>query len=78
MVDENIVILPVITKLDIPAARVLEQALKRAEDLESVVVVGFYENGEMYFSSSVGDAAQVIWHFQRAERRLHQIVDGDS
>ena len=61
------------TRLDIPVDRVLDGA--KESGLSSVVVIGFREDGEFYFSSSQADAADVAWLCQRALYELNRTVD---
>lgn len=59
--------------LDQPAEKILNWALET--DLESVVVVGYTKDGDEYFASSKADAAQVVWHLQRAIWKLNKVCD---
>jgi hypothetical protein len=63
----DIHVLDVITKLDIPAERVLEQALG---NLEKVVVMGYDKDGEEYFASSMADGGDVLWLIERLKQQL--------
>lgn len=69
----NVVTLRNITRLDIPAERVLSEAL--AEDLKSAIVVGLDENGDFYFASSFADGGDVLWWLEIAKKRLLDIGD---
>lgn len=60
-------VLDVITRLDIPAERVLEQALGK---LEKVVVMGYDKDGEEYFASSMADGGDVLWLMERLKQQL--------
>lgn len=66
--NDNVIILPVITTLDIPASRVLNGAL--AADLDSCIVIGYNKDGSEYFSSSKADGADVLWMMERAKLNL--------
>jgi hypothetical protein len=68
MSNNNVVILPVVTRLDIPAERVLSAAL--AADLDGVVVIGRQKNGAYYFSSSIADAGDVLLQLEWAKAAL--------
>jgi hypothetical protein len=68
MSDNNVVILPVVTRLDIPAERVLNTAL--AADLDGVVVIGQRKDGSYYFSSSIADGGDVLWQLEWAKAAL--------
>lgn len=73
MSDENVVILPVVTTLDIPPERILSQAI--AADLDRVIVVGYDQDGQEYFASSVADGGTVVWLMERAKIKLLRMVD---
>ena len=62
MVENNVIILPVVTRLNVPAERVLNAAL--AADLDGVVVIGKQKDGHYYFSSSVADGGDVLWQLE--------------
>ena len=55
----NVLVLPVVTKHDIPTERVLNAAL--AAELSGCFVVGVDASGEMYFASSFADGGDVLW-----------------
>jgi hypothetical protein len=61
------------SRLDHPPEKILSWA--QEADLESVVVVGYTKDGDEYFASSKADAAQVVWHLQRAIWRLNKVCD---
>lgn len=46
-----------ITKLDLPADRVLEQAI---EKLDGVIILGFDKEGQFYGASSYADGGTVM------------------
>ena len=64
-----------VTSLDIPVERVLSRALRA--NLDSVVIVGWREDGSFYFCSSKADAADCAWALQRGVYELNRIVDDD-
>jgi hypothetical protein len=53
-----------VTRLDIPADRVLGSAVGK---LEGVVILGYDKDGEEYFASSYADGADVLWLLERAK-----------
>ena len=61
-----------ITKLNIPAERVLRKA--QEEKLSEVVVIGWDEDGEAYFASSVADGGEVLWMLELAKKRLLEVT----
>lgn len=56
-----------ITTLDIPADRVLEQAVGR---MEGVIVMGWDADGNEYFASSYADGCTVLWLLERCKTLL--------
>jgi hypothetical protein len=69
---DNVVLFSGVTKLDLPADRVLEQAMGR---LDKVVIAGWLKDGDEYFASSIADGADVVWLFERLKLKLLQTVD---
>jgi hypothetical protein len=67
---DNVVILPVITRLDVPAQRVLDEAAKAG--LTEIVILGYDGDGEEYFASNMADGGDIIWHLERAKLKLLQ------
>lgn len=63
----NVVKFTGITFLDMPPDVILESALGK---LESVIVLGYTNDGEEYFSASMADGADALWHLQRAAHKL--------
>lgn len=63
-----------ITRLDIPAERVLKAALERG--LETVVIAGFDKDGDEYFASSAADGADALWLMERLKKKLLETPDG--
>lgn len=62
-----------ITKLDLPPERVLQAALDR--NLESVVILGYDQDGDEVFISSVADGGTITWMLERAKLKLLQLPD---
>lgn len=71
----DILILPVVTTLDVPAERILNGALERG--LTKCVVLGYEEDGTEYFASSMADGGDVVWLMERCKHRLMKITDKD-
>lgn len=61
-----------ITKLDIPADRVLEAAVGA---LDQVVIMGYDHEGREYFASSVADGGDVLWLMERCKKKLLEVCD---
>lgn len=67
----DVVILPVLTRLDIPAERVIGMA--QAAELANVVVLGYTKDGNEYFASSYADGGNVLWLMERLKKQLLEI-----
>jgi len=70
---EKVSILPVITRLDLPAERVLNGAIQA--NLERCVIVGFDSKGELYFASTKADGGEVLWLFELAKKALMEMTE---
>ena len=57
-----------ITYLDRPTEDVLEDA--KEECTKAVLVLGYDDDGFMYFSSSLADGGEVIWLLEKAKQAL--------
>lgn len=66
---DNLVFLPVVTRLDCPPERVLEAAVGA---VDRVVVIGWQPDGGFYFASSIADGPEVLWLLEMARIRLMQ------
>ena len=66
----NVIRLPCVTSLDLDADVILEGAMGK---LKSVVIMGYDENGEEYFASSVADGGTVIWLMERMKKALLEV-----
>ena len=73
MSDDNVEILPVVTSLACPAERILKAALDA--NMKDVIVLGFDENDNLYFSASNPDAGNVFYHLEMARHRLIKICN---
>ena len=64
------------TRLDVPADRVLEAALEA--DLEGVVILGYRKEDESeYFASSIAGSPEIIWLIERLKKRLLEMPEED-
>jgi hypothetical protein len=70
---DNVVDLPVITRLDIPPEKVLSRALEAG--LTDVVVIGYDADGQEYFASSKADGKDVLWLLERGKICLLRTVE---
>ena len=75
MVD-NVVTLPCITKLDLRPDKVLEEAKGKTSD--GVVVIGYTEDGELYFASSIAAGPEVLWLLEKAKKEIIAIGWNDG
>ena len=67
----NVIPLGMITTLDIPVDTVLEEA---KEKMESVLLIGFDKEGELYFASTMADGGEALWLIEMAKKRLMEDV----
>ena len=63
----NVIPLGNVTRLDIPADRVLEQASGK---LDGVILLGRQPDGEYYFASSIADGGTVLWMMEKLKLQL--------
>lgn len=59
-----------ITRLDIPADRVLESAMGQ---LKGVILAGYDEDGNLYTASSYADGADALWLVEKFKQRLMNV-----
>ena len=69
----DVVNLEMVTRLDLPAERVLEKALERG--LQSVVIIGYDNEGGEFFASSIADGGTALWLMERFKLKLLQVPD---
>ena len=62
------------TTLDIDPDPVLQGAVRK---LKQVVILGYTEDGEEYFASSIADGGTVLWMFERCKKQLIDQADED-
>ena len=68
---ENVSILPVLTRLDVPCERLLTAALEST--LQRVIIIGTDAEGEFYFASSMADGGDCLWWLEIAKKKLLEI-----
>lgn len=73
---DNIVDFTGVTRLDSDPMRTLEHAANAK--LTEVIVIGFDEDGDEYFRSSVADGGSVLWHLERAKLKLLRIGENSD
>jgi len=71
---DNVINLPVVTTLDLPAERVLQEALNA--DLDGVVVIGYGKDGSEYMASSIAGGPEVNWLLDRCKSRMMAFDEG--
>lgn len=69
----NVTILKNVTRLDIPADRVIDAAKEKA--LTAVVIIGYDPEGEEYFASSYADGGDVLWLLERMKKMLLEVPE---
>lgn len=57
-----------ITRLDLPTERILDGAKGSCTD--GVVVMGYNEDGSLYFASSLADGGSVLWLLEMCKMAL--------
>lgn len=68
----NVVLFNGITRLDIPADRVITAAVGKLQD---VIIVGYDKDGGFYFASSKASGPEVVWLLELAKKILLEIGD---
>lgn len=71
--SSNVIPLGGVTRLDIPTDQVLENA--KGDCTDGVVVLGFDDDGELYFSSSIADGGTVVWLLELAKKALLEVSE---
>lgn len=68
---DSIIPLGNITRLNIPTDRVLDAC--KGHCSAGVVVVGWDDDGQLYFASSIADGGDVMWLLEKAKQALMEI-----
>lgn len=66
----NVIQLGCITRLDLPVDRVLESA---KDQLQSVVLIGYDNDGQLYFASTIADGGTVMWLLEMCKKKLLEV-----
>lgn len=70
----RVIPLGMVTRLDLPVERVLEQAKDR---MDHVVLMGWDKEGELYFASTFADGGEVMWLLEQCKIALMKAaIDG--
>jgi hypothetical protein len=64
----NVTDFPGTTRNPTPVPKILASAA--GQRLQSVIVIGWKEDGEIYFASSDSDGAEVLWLMENAKLEL--------
>ena len=68
----NVIPLGNVTRLDLDTNTVLDAAKGHCTD--GVVVMGYDDDGEFYFASSIADAGSVLWLAEKMKQVLLEAV----
>lgn len=58
-----------VTRLDLPVDNILDKAKER---LDSVVLMGWDKDGELYFASTIANGGDVLWIMEKCKAALLQ------
>lgn len=61
------------TIMDLPPEKVLRSAIENVP--ETVVVIGYDEDGDIYFASTTSDLPEVLWLIERGKQRLMEMAE---
>lgn len=67
----NVIDLPVITTVPIPAEKILRRAIER--DLQRCMIIGVDQDGEMYFCSTHSDGPETLWLMEQVKAALLEV-----
>ena len=71
--SDNVISLGMVTRLDLPVERVLEDA--KGIVTGGVVILGFDSNGDFYGASSIASGAEVVWLLEKCKHDLMTAYD---
>lgn len=63
----KVISLGCVTRLDLPVDRVLESAKSK---MANVVLLGWDNDGELYFASTFADGGEVLWLLELCKLKL--------
>ena len=72
---DNVIPLGNVTRLSIPTDRVLDGA--KGHCSEGVVVIGWDDDGTLYFASSIADGGDVLWLLEMCKKNLLEVTIDD-
>lgn len=59
-----------VTRLDLPVDRVLDAA---KGNMKGVVLLGYDNDGQMYFASTYADGGDVLWLLEKCKQALMEV-----
>jgi len=68
---DNVIPLGNITRLNLPTERVMDECKGHCSD--GVVIIGYDDDGDFYFASSIADGGSVLWLLEQAKLKLLQV-----
>lgn len=70
---DNVVDFNGITRLPSDPYRIIKKACQA--EMTSIVIIGFDKDGEEFFASSEADGGAVLWHLERAKKKLLEVPE---
>lgn len=71
MTKDNVIILPVTTRLNVPFERIAYNALEN--ELPEGFIIGWDKEGKFYFESSIADGGDVLWLLELTKHKLMEL-----
>jgi hypothetical protein len=68
----KVITLDTVTRLNLPPDRIIEAAKGK---LKEVVILGYDEDGQEYFASSIANGPDVVWLMERLKKQLLSVGD---
>lgn len=75
MDEDNVIVFPGFTTLDIPVERPLKAALKEVDNIEDIFICGRMKDGAYFFASSTANGPEIVWMIERAKQVIMDGVD---
>ena len=74
--NDNVITLPVVSRLNSDPSRVIEDAVKA--ELTDIVICGYTKDGEEYFAASFADGGEVLWLIERLKMKLLRMPETEE
>ncbi len=71
--QENVEVLPVLTRLDLPVDRILMAALN--EKLTNVVIIGEYADGSTYHAATNANMGEIFLAMEQMKKHLLDLLE---